>query len=48
MMIPTGITDPEKATDDEIVAAAIADGDSREEAEALLAAIRGELGEPVD
>lgn len=48
MMIPIGINDPDKATDDEIVAAAIADGDTREEAEALLAAIRGDLGEFVD
>lgn len=44
MMIPTGITDPDTATDAEILAAAIADGDTPEEAEALLAAIRGELG----
>lgn len=48
MMIPSSITDTEKPTDDEIVAAAIADGDTRDEAEALLTAIRGALGEPID
>ncbi len=48
MMIPPGITDPDAATDEEILAAAIADGDTRDEAEALLAAIRGQLGDDVD
>ncbi len=42
-MIPTGITDPDNASDEEIIKAAIADGSTQEEAEALLAAIRGEL-----
>lgn len=48
MMIPFGITDPDSAADDEILAAARAEGSTQEEAEAILAAIRGELGDFIE
>lgn len=48
MMIPYGITDPDTVTNEQIIAAALADGETREEAEAILAAIRGELGDYVE
>jgi len=43
MMTPLTLDDVEHATDDEIIAAYMLDGDTREQAEAMLAIVRGRM-----
>lgn len=48
MITPMSLPDPERATDDEIIAAYLEDGFDEETARAYLAVIRGTSPTPVD